>query len=137
MDAIFLIVERQFPLAYLHDIVIFYKPPQLHIHHVRMVSTLLRNADVSLKLKESSFYFETNDYPGHDIRLRRPEIASRTPEAISKVKEQTKVTELRSFFEFCNVFRRFAPNLASLAALLNAKPQKDQPATCEFFKKTG
>lgn len=41
------------------------------------------------------------------------------------LKDPTNITELRSFLEQCNVFRRFVPNFARLAASLNVNLRKD------------
>jgi hypothetical protein len=39
----------------------------------------------------------------------------------------TNKRDMRSFTAFCNMYRRFAPNFADLAAPLNRALKKDQP----------
>lgn len=41
----------------------------------------------------------------------------------------TNLTDLRAFLGLCNVFQRFVPNFAHVAAPLNEKPRKGQQQT--------
>lgn len=79
------------------------------------------------------FFTETINYLGHDIHIRRLDIVADNTDSIRGLQEPTNFTELRSFLGSFNVFRRFALNIARLAASLNAKFRKDQPKTFESF----
>lgn len=119
MDIIHATVKWQFALAYLENIVIFSETPEEHIHHTQEILTLLKNAEVTLKLRKCQVFTEIIDCLGNVIRPRRIEIASYTKDAITGSQEPTNITEIRSFQGLCNVFGRLVPNFARLAAPLN------------------
>lgn len=73
------------------------------------------------------FFAETINYLNHVIRPGRLEIAKTTTKAIQELQDPTAQTEVRSFLDLCNVFRRFLPNFLQTAAPLNKKLQKGQP----------
>lgn len=54
---------------------------------------------------------------------------SHTIDAVHVLEPPTKLTELLSFFGLCNVIRRFVPNFAGVATLLNKKLRKDHLQT--------
>lgn len=90
---------------------------------------MLSNADVTLKLKNVSFFEETIDYLGHVICPVKLGIATRTTEPMKGLKRPTNIRELRSFFGLCNVLRRFVETFAKISTPLNKKLQKYQPFT--------
>lgn len=63
------------------------------------------------------------------------EVASQATDAIQKLKVPKMVTELRSFLGICNVFRRFASNLARISAPLNLKLRKGLAVKLDSLKK--
>lgn len=127
MDVMLVTVWRQSALVYFDDIVIFSKSSQEHIGQVQKIFSLLRQARVTLKLKKYRFLFNKKDYNGHVVRPRSLDIASQTTDVIRGLKTPTNIMDLRSFSGLFNVFRRFVPIFASLAASKNPKLQKDQP----------
>lgn len=80
------------------------------------------------KLKQWCFFAETINYLGHVACPRRLEIVSYTTDAIRKLQASTPLTELKSFCRLCNVFPRFVPDFARMAAQPNKDLQKKQPA---------
>ena len=106
-------------LVYLDDIIVFSNTAEEHVHHVREVLTILKEAGFSLKLKKCKFFAKSVDYLGHVIRPGRLEVATKNTEAVECFKELTTQTELRSFLGFCNVHRRFVLNFARNAVPLN------------------
>lgn len=67
------------------------------------------------------------DYLDHATRSRRLNNVSHITDAFKRFKPPKNVTELRSFFDLCNVFRRFLPNFARVATLHERKLRKGQP----------
>lgn len=136
MNFILPAVKWQFSLVCLDDIVGYSKSPEEHSEPVHSVLMLLSDAGVTIKLKKCRFFAETIDCFVHVIRSRRLKIASDTTHAISKLQTPTFVSKLMSLLELCNVFRRFVPNFARIAAQLNKLLQKDQPAWFKALDET-
>lgn len=124
MHVILSSVKLQSALVYLHDIAIFPKNANMHISHLQQVLALLQNAGVLFRLKQCSSLAEKTNYPGHLIRLGRPELFKATAEAIRKLKDLTASIELGSFVSFCSLFRLFVPKFLSAAAPLHKKLKK-------------
>ena len=112
-------------LVSLDDIIVFSKTAEEHVDHVRDVLTVLKEAGFSLKLKKCKFFATYVDYLGHVTRPGRLEVATKNTEAVKRFKEPTTQTELRSFLGLCNIYRRFVPNFARIAALLKAFLRKE------------
>ncbi|CAN8069905.1 unnamed protein product [Agarophyton chilense] len=114
-------------LVYLDDIIVFLDNLDKHLTHVRDIMTTLRDAGVSLKLKKSDFFTNTVKYLGHVIRPGRVAIEETRVKSLKEAKEPRTQTELRSFLGLANVYRRFIPHFADMAAPLNAILRKGQP----------
>ena len=99
-----------------------------HFTHVGTILHILRDAGVSLKLPKYHFFQSLVDYLGHVIRPGKLEVSSRTCNAIPQSKVPATQTGIRCFIDLCNVFRRFVPNFARIATLLNRKLEKGQPS---------
>lgn len=93
--------------------------------------SLFYNAGVTFKLKKCDSFTETINYQGHVIRPRGLEFASHTTDAIRELQPPTSLTELRSFFGLCTVFRRFVPQFVRVAVPLKRQLRKVQPSTFE------
>lgn len=78
-------------------------------------------------IKKCSLSVEKIDYLGHAIQPRKLEIAETTTKAIRELQDPKIQTEVRSFLELGNVFRRFVPKFSKLTAPLNKKLRKDPP----------
>lgn len=81
-DDIIALVKRQHALVYIPDIIIFPKAPEQHLQHIEDVLRLLRNADVTIKLKKYLLFSQTNENLGHVIAAGKLKWAQKTTEAI-------------------------------------------------------
>ena len=57
--------DFSFTIAYLDDIIIFSKPPQGHLSHIRKVFKKLRSAELSMKMNKCNFFSKEIQYLGH------------------------------------------------------------------------
>ena len=89
LDILLAGVKWQFCLVYLDDVIIFSKTEEEHINHVDSVLKILRQAGVTLKLKNSEFFKKSVSYLGHTIRPGRLEIMSSRTEALREAKFPT------------------------------------------------
>lgn len=126
MDVIPSTFKLKFALVDLERIVVISRSSCDHVGHVKRIQSLVRVSDISLKLMKCSIFTDTADYFCHVIPPTSPEVTTQTSNATKGLKLQLKATELCSFLELCNVFRRIKPNIACIAALLNQNFKKVQ-----------
>lgn len=131
-DVILANVKWQFSLAYLDDVIVYSRTLSEHHEHVRTILELLSNAGVTLRLRKCFFFQESIDYLGHIVRPGKLSVAAKTCEAVQRARPPTTQTELRSFLGLCNVYRRFVPSFARIAAPLNRNLMKDTPKSFEL-----
>jgi len=89
-----------------------------HVGHVDRVLRLLRDAEVTLRLPKCRFFLNTLKYLGHEIKPGRLGAMDAHTRALRQAHFPTTRTHVRSFVGMCNVFRRFLPNVARMAAPL-------------------
>ncbi len=114
-------------LVYLDNVIVFPRTLEQHFAHLREVLELLKQAGITLKLPKCKIFCETVDYLGHVIRPGRLALAGKNTRALQEAEHPQNQTELRSFLGLCNVYRRFVPRFASVAAPLNELLKKHQP----------
>lgn len=107
MDVMLSTVKWQYDLLYLDDIETFSRSLHDHLNHTRLVLQLLIDAGFTLKLKKCASFTNTIDYLNLVIRPGQLEVSNYTANAIRELNIPTTVTELRSFLNFCSVFRSF------------------------------
>lgn len=105
-------------LVYIDDVIIFSKSVAQHITDVDTILTELAASGMSLKLKKCLFFTVHVKYLGHIIRPGRLQVDLAHVAALKDSTLPTTVTELRSFLGFVNVYRRFIPHFATVAAPL-------------------
>ena len=57
--------DFHFAIAYLDDIIIFSKTPQVHLSHIRKVFKNLISAKLSMKMSKHNFFSKEIQYLGH------------------------------------------------------------------------
>ena len=118
-------------LVYLDDIIVFSNNLDDHLSHVREIMRVLQDAGITLKLKKCEFFTDSVKYLGHVIRPGQLSVDEVRVKSLKEAKHPTTQTELPSFLGLCNVYRRFVPKFADVAAPLNHLLRKGQPVKLE------
>jgi len=118
LDIILSGVKWQSCLIYLDDVIVASNSEKEHIGHVDHVLRLLREAGVTLRLPKCRLFRTTLEYLGHEIKPGRLGVMDAHTRALRKAHFPTTRTHVRSFVGMCNVFRRFVPIFACMAAPL-------------------
>jgi len=111
-------VKWQSCLIYLDDVIVCSKTEEEHIGHVDHVLRQLREAGVTLRLPKSRFFRTTVEYLGHEIKPGRLGVMDAHTRALREAHFPATRTQIRSLVGMCNVFRRFVPSFARMAAPL-------------------
>jgi hypothetical protein len=106
--------------VYLDDVILFSSSRDMHLKHVNEALNLVGKTGLSLKLIKCHFSKEAVDYLGHVIRPVKLAVAEKNTAALRNTPVPKTQTELRSFLGLCNVYRRFVPRFAAVAAPLTS-----------------
>ena len=98
--------------------VVYSKTEEEHIGHVDHVLRLSRDVGVTLRLPNGRFFRTTVEYLGHEINPGRLDVMDTHTRALREAHFGTTRTQVGSFVGMCNVFRRFVPSFARMAAAL-------------------
>jgi hypothetical protein len=104
-----------------------------HVEDLDKVLSLLRDDEVSLRLDKCQFFRRRVSCLGHVIEPGKFSVQATKVDTILKAKIPRKKTELRAFLGICNVYRRFVPMFATIAATLTRHLRKDsRNVFCRF-----
>lgn len=101
------------------------------MQHLSSVLSLLKAANVSLKLSKCEFVKQEVDYLGHKIRPGKLEMTEEKVKAVAVMKLPTTKKEVRSFLGLAGVYRCFVPRFAKISKPLTDMTRLDLPATIE------
>lgn len=121
-------IKCQVALVHLDDTAIIAQTPDSHIHHVWQLLRLFYNAGMRFNVKKCKFLQITLMTSVISLALGALKVSTWTIEAIRGLEHPINLTELRSLVGLCSVCRRFDPNFARVATLLNNELRKDPPA---------
>ncbi len=82
---------------------------------------------IYLKLRKCKFFERTMDYLGYVIRPSKLAAAEKNTASVQQATCPTTLTQMRSFLCTCNVYRRFVPKFAGVAAPLTPHTSKNGP----------
>ena len=115
----------KFVIVYLDDILVYNRTHEEHILHMREVLEKLREKELLVKPDKSVYCQKELVYLGHIIL----EGVRMDPEKIRAIVEWPRpkmVTDIRSFHNMVNVYRKYIWHFSEIAAPLTRVTKKDQ-----------
>lgn len=100
------------------------EPPQKHAVYTKRALTLLKEAEVALKLKNSAFFTNGIHYLLQISKPYRLEVANYTDAAIRELMVPTAATNLYPFLGLRNAFIQFFRNFTRTASPLSKRLKK-------------
>ena len=125
LDILLAGVRFDYALVYLDDIIVYSSTFSEHLRHLDHVLSLLKSANVTLKLEKCRFASREVEYLGHLIKPGKLELKYSNVRALAGLSYPRTKTELRSFLGTCNVYRRFVRGFASIARPLTDLTKDD------------
>lgn len=126
MHVVLYAIKCKMAFFYFEEIIIFRRTPEKYMKQTGMVSRLVKDASVALKLQKCASFTQGINHLDHIIRPSRLEVANRSADVIRNRKTPTTVTELQSFLGICNEFRRIFLIFAIIASPLSVRVKKAQ-----------
>ena len=113
-----------FATAYVDDIMVFNSTLEEHLEHLSIIFGKLKQHNLKLKLKKSSFLHLETNYLGFVISEEGIKPDEKKIEAIKSLHVPTCVREVRSFIGMCSYYRMFIPNFSQIAEPIIALTRK-------------
>jgi len=99
----------------------------LHIGHLRVVISLLRDHQLNANIAKCTFYIESVIFLGFVVNKNGVHVDPEKIKAIQEWPVPKNVGDIRSFHGLASFYRRFVPNFFTLASPLNELVKKDTP----------
>ncbi len=115
----------KFVAVYLDDILIYSRTKEEHITHVRRVLSVLQENHLAAKASKCEFHRPEVEFLGHVISGSGVKTDPKKIAALKDWPTPTTVKEVQSFVGFCNYYRRFVKNFASIAKPLHHLTRKN------------
>lgn len=139
MNDIFRPLLRRFVLVFFDDILIYSSSWELHLQHVKEVLTLIREHQLSIKLKKCDFGKNELEYLGHIITHKGVKADCSKIKAMTDWPTPTTVTELRGFLGLTGYYRKKIRDYGIIARPLTNLLRKGrfvwEPEAEEAFQK--
>ena len=100
-------------IVYLNDILITGKTQEEHDTILEKALTTLQDAGLSLSKEKCKFNQDGVSFLGHYINKHGITPLAARVEAITKMRQPTRITELRTFLGMMNYYHKFVPNMAT------------------------
>jgi hypothetical protein len=125
MYKVFMEELDKFIIVFIDDILIYSKTRKDHEHHLRIVLGRLRAHQLYAKLSKCEFWLEKIAFLGHILTTKGIEVDPSKVEAVSKWKQPSNVSEVRSFLGMAGYYRRFIKGFSSIARPMTELLKKD------------
>ena len=127
MNRIFRPYLDRFVVVFIDDILVYYKSPQEHEEHLRIVLRTLREKQLYAKPEKCEFWMSEVKFLGHVISQDGVAVDPSKIEAVLEWERPTTVTEVHSFLGLAGYYRRFIQGFSSLVLPLTRLTRKGQP----------
>jgi hypothetical protein len=107
MNKVFMEELDKFVIVFIDDILIYSKSRKDHEHHLWIVLGRLRAHQLYAKLSKCEFWLEKIAFLGHILTAEGIEVDPSKVEAVSKWKQPSNVSEVRSFLGMVGYYCRF------------------------------
>jgi hypothetical protein len=118
-------LTNKFVVVFIDDILIYSKSREDHEHHLRIVLERLRAHQLYANLSKCEFWLEKIAFLGHILTTEGIEVDPSKVEAISKWKQPSNVSEVRSFLGMVGYYRRFIKGFSIIAIPMTELLKKD------------
>jgi hypothetical protein len=125
MNNVFIEELDKFVVVFIDDILIYSKNREDHEHHLRIVLRRLRAHQLYAKLSKCEFWLEKIALLGHILTAEGIEVDPSKVEVVSKWKQPTSVSEIRSFLGMAGYYCRFIKGFSSIAKPMTELLKKD------------
>lgn len=124
LDSIFHDVKFRYVFNYLDDLLVYSESFEEHLEHLEEVMTRLRRAGLTVNPEKVSFARSEISFLGHLVSSKGVCIDPARTQAIREFPPPRDAKGIARFVGMVNFYRRFIPNIAEVAAPLNALRRK-------------
>jgi hypothetical protein len=125
MNKVFMEELDKFVVVFIDDILIYSKNREDHKRHLWTVLGKLRAHQLYAKLSKCEFWLEKIAFLGHIWTAEGIEVDPSKVEAVSKWRQPSNVSEVRSFLRMAGYYRRFIKGFSSIARPMTELLKKD------------
>jgi hypothetical protein len=125
MNKVFIEELDKFVVVFIDDILIYSKSREDHKRHLRIVLGKLRAHQLYAKLSKCEFWLEKIAFLGHILTAEEIKVDPSKVEAVSKWRQPTNVSEVRSFLGMAGYYRCFIKGFSSIARPMTELLKKD------------
>ncbi len=126
---------HQFCQIYLDNIIIYSKILKKHKRHVRLILNRLWEANLQMNINKCEFHVQEIIFLKLLIFIEELKMNSRKIQAVVKWSILNNLTQIQSFIDFCNFYRRFIKNFSkivrSMIQLIQKKIIFEWNETCQ------
>ncbi len=105
---------HQFCQIYLNNIIIYSKILKKHKQHVQLILNKLREADLQINIDKCEFHVQKTIFLELLMSIERLKMNSRKVQAVVNWSILNNLTQIQSFIDFCNFYRRFIKNFSKI-----------------------